>query len=277
MYIENEANDDPETNDDVITVIPCEMEGDDRFPGQFPLEQGDICRICRIDVNVIDDRDNLLSPCACSGSMKYVHIECHNEADLGNMCNVCGFRFPGENRPINFPAIPVQLNMNDRPEPIGLGRLNAVLQVNNALNDPNRNVNMELYRNIAQILPVDFHGAPIRRYANEMIELQNRNLVESQTWLWGVIAEIIMIPSPKRFMWGISMLSVYALFLPLWIIITCCRYVINRYMGININGSNMVIISLSLMISWLSIGPSLIIFTIIMAFISKVIWKYHSL
>ena len=167
--------------------------------------------------------------------------------------------------------------MHDSPEPIGLGRLNAVLQVNNALNDPNRNVNMELYRNIAQILPVDFHGAPIRRYANEMIELQNRNLVESQTWLWGVIAEIIMIPSPKRFMWGISMLSVYALFLPLWIIITCCRYVINRYMGININGSNMVIISLSLMISWLSIGPSLIIFTIIMAFISKVIWKYHSL
>ena len=41
-----------------------------------PDKKEAICRIC-LDGDLKDEPDNpLISPCNCSGSMKYVHLEC---------------------------------------------------------------------------------------------------------------------------------------------------------------------------------------------------------
>lgn len=56
-------------------------------------EEGDVCRICR---NPGDVDNPLRYPCACSGSIKYVHQECllqwlnHSNS---RQCEVCWFSF----------------------------------------------------------------------------------------------------------------------------------------------------------------------------------------
>lgn len=71
-------------------------------------EEGDVCRICR---NPGDDDNPLRYPCACSGSIKYVHQDCllqwlnHSNA---RQCEVCKHAFSfspvyAENAPTRLP------------------------------------------------------------------------------------------------------------------------------------------------------------------------------
>lgn len=54
---------------------------------------GDICRICHCEA---DAENPLLSPCYCSGSLKYVHQSCLRQwlaASDTRSCELCKFNF----------------------------------------------------------------------------------------------------------------------------------------------------------------------------------------
>jgi len=57
------------------------------------------CRICLEDINISDEKDNIISPCACSGTMGLVHISCFDKQGISH-CPVCKFkvRFFDNNR-----------------------------------------------------------------------------------------------------------------------------------------------------------------------------------
>lgn len=85
-------------------------EDETRSPGKYDEEEdeGDVCRICR---NPGDAENPLRYPCACSGSIKFVHQDCllqwlnHSNA---RQCEVCKYAFSfspvyAENAPARLP------------------------------------------------------------------------------------------------------------------------------------------------------------------------------
>ncbi|KAJ9705095.1 hypothetical protein PVL29_003241 [Vitis rotundifolia] len=85
-------------------------EDETRSPGKYDDEEdeGDVCRICR---NPGDAENPLRYPCACSGSIKFVHQDCllqwlnHSNA---RQCEVCKYAFSfspvyAENAPARLP------------------------------------------------------------------------------------------------------------------------------------------------------------------------------
>lgn len=73
------------------TGVVGEAGKSNRPPDGDPDDEEDVCRICRTPG---DDDSPLYYPCACSGSIKYVHQECllqwlnHSNA---RQCEVCYF------------------------------------------------------------------------------------------------------------------------------------------------------------------------------------------
>lgn len=60
---------------------------------QTSQTSGDICRICHCES---DSQNPLLTPCYCSGSLKYVHQACLQQwltASETNSCELCKFPF----------------------------------------------------------------------------------------------------------------------------------------------------------------------------------------
>lgn len=60
---------------------------------QASQNSGDICRICHCES---DPQNPLLTPCYCSGSLKYVHQACLQQwltASATNSCELCKFPF----------------------------------------------------------------------------------------------------------------------------------------------------------------------------------------
>lgn len=60
---------------------------------QASQNSGDICRICHCES---DPQNPLLTPCYCSGSLKYVHQSCLQQwltASETNSCELCKFPF----------------------------------------------------------------------------------------------------------------------------------------------------------------------------------------
>lgn len=60
---------------------------------QASQNSGDICRICHCES---DPQNPLLTPCYCSGSLKYVHQTCLQQwltASETNSCELCKFPF----------------------------------------------------------------------------------------------------------------------------------------------------------------------------------------
>lgn len=60
---------------------------------QASQSSGDICRICHCES---DPFNPLLTPCYCSGSLKYVHHTCLQQwltASETNSCELCKFPF----------------------------------------------------------------------------------------------------------------------------------------------------------------------------------------
>ena len=60
---------------------------------QASQSSGDICRICHCES---DPQNPLLTPCYCSGSLKYVHQACLQQwltASETNSCELCKFPF----------------------------------------------------------------------------------------------------------------------------------------------------------------------------------------
>lgn len=101
------------------------------------MENELVCRTCHEGINLITDIDILLSPCACDGTAKYVHIDCFNE-EHAQRCNVCGLKYPNTfEHEFNFddlhipPPPPLFLN-NEMQE----DRLLMIAQIlpNNGLN-----------------------------------------------------------------------------------------------------------------------------------------------
>lgn len=60
---------------------------------QTSQTSGDICRICHCESDTLNP---LLTPCYCSGSLKYVHQQCLQQwltASETNSCELCKFPF----------------------------------------------------------------------------------------------------------------------------------------------------------------------------------------
>lgn len=70
-----------------VVVEPLEVSSDsdeeDRLcPSEEPaLEPDEVCRVCYTDTNTVDDP--LLTPCLCSGSVKYIHLRCLRQSIVG--------------------------------------------------------------------------------------------------------------------------------------------------------------------------------------------------
>lgn len=54
-----------EINDSPIDIKSC---------GDVPASDTDACRICTDSIN--KPKDPLIAPCKCTGSMKFIHVEC---------------------------------------------------------------------------------------------------------------------------------------------------------------------------------------------------------
>lgn len=57
-----------------------------------------VCRICQEELNLETERDQVISPCNCTGSMSMVHIDCFSRWGR-NRCEVCKFRFFAQEPP----------------------------------------------------------------------------------------------------------------------------------------------------------------------------------
>lgn len=77
------------------SVMPPEKQECTKYDSSSNISNsnGDICRICHCEA----DLDNpLLSPCFCSGSLKYVHQSCLRQwltASDTRSCELCKFNF----------------------------------------------------------------------------------------------------------------------------------------------------------------------------------------
>lgn len=70
----------------VETVEICsDSDEEDRFaPNEEPaLGPDEVCRVCYSDTNTT--QDPLLSPCLCSGSMRFIHLSCLRRSLAGNV------------------------------------------------------------------------------------------------------------------------------------------------------------------------------------------------
>lgn len=59
-----------------------------------------VCRVCHDPVDPNTDRDGLVSPCRCTGSMAFIHLECFNRM-ARNRCEICQFRYIANNVPFS--------------------------------------------------------------------------------------------------------------------------------------------------------------------------------
>lgn len=56
-----------------------------------------LCRICYRKIDLKETHDDVLAPCNCSGSIKYMHDECFNKwyhEKNKSKCEICLFNFP---------------------------------------------------------------------------------------------------------------------------------------------------------------------------------------
>lgn len=51
------------------------------------------CKYCLEDINLQTDKEKIVSPCDCKGSMNYVHIDCFKNVTR-NTCEICGIKYP---------------------------------------------------------------------------------------------------------------------------------------------------------------------------------------
>ncbi|PKA50627.1 E3 ubiquitin-protein ligase MARCH6 [Apostasia shenzhenica] len=90
-----EFGDHPGATGDAVPQLPAKAESGSQGAARFEEEEdeGDVCRICR---NPAEPDNPLRYPCACSGSIKFVHQECllqwlnHSNA---RQCEVCKHAF----------------------------------------------------------------------------------------------------------------------------------------------------------------------------------------
>ena len=60
------------------------------------------CKYCLEDINLQTDKENIVSPCDCKGSMNYIHIDCFKNVTRES-CEICGIKYPIISQPtINF-------------------------------------------------------------------------------------------------------------------------------------------------------------------------------
>jgi len=60
------------------------------------------CRICQDDIFFEHDKHKIISPCRCTGSMSFIHIDCFQQAQQ-NSCELCGLRYFAQESPFAYP------------------------------------------------------------------------------------------------------------------------------------------------------------------------------
>lgn len=100
----NKKDDSAEADDAVVPLLVAETDGAEDNARQ--------CRICLAD----DDVDDLIAPCACTGSVRWVHRACLNEwraqelrARSMEVCELCHFHYLTERRPVSRAKLRLQL------------------------------------------------------------------------------------------------------------------------------------------------------------------------
>lgn len=80
----------------IVIMRTCSVSAISRYgsgSSQTSQSSGDICRICHCESDL---HNPLLTPCYCSGSLKYVHQTCLQQwltASETNSCELCKFPF----------------------------------------------------------------------------------------------------------------------------------------------------------------------------------------
>lgn len=98
----------------------------------------DACRICKEIVDI--SNANVISPCKCDGSVKYIHIECFQrwyQANTIDSCEICRTKFP----------VIIRETINHQPQPMF-----PVYTINNPNNQMTNIVDIDRFRNIIQQL-----------------------------------------------------------------------------------------------------------------------------
>ena len=67
------------------------------------------CKYCLEDINLQTDKEEIVSPCDCKGSMNYVHIDCFKNVTR-NTCEICKIKYPIVNITNNNPILENLMN-----------------------------------------------------------------------------------------------------------------------------------------------------------------------
>jgi RING-variant domain len=51
------------------------------------------CRFCWENIDIINDIESILSPCACKGTQRYIHSKCFYKWNK-EKCEICNFNYP---------------------------------------------------------------------------------------------------------------------------------------------------------------------------------------